>query len=239
MMNRLESQVYITEHDLEDGDLEPDEDESDTSGDENRERGNWTGKLDFILSCLSYAVGLGNVWRFPYLCYRNGGGVFLIPYATMLLFTGLPLFFMELSFGQYASRGPIEVWKAVPLMKGVGYGMFIVSCFIGVYYNMIIAWAVFYLFASFTSELPWGSCENPWNSLACSRYRSENCTLHSGVMLSNGSCYTESDVGTELFTQLNFSVYNSSSKPKMPSDEYFQYVLLSLFVRDSVIMNDY
>lgn len=48
---------------------------AESEGDENIERGNWSKKIEFVLSCLSYAVGLGNVWRFPYVCYRNGAGM--------------------------------------------------------------------------------------------------------------------------------------------------------------------
>uniref|UniRef100_K1QL48 Sodium-and chloride-dependent glycine transporter 2 n=1 Tax=Magallana gigas TaxID=29159 RepID=K1QL48_MAGGI len=91
---------------------------SDSSGDENHERGNWSRKLDFVLSCLSYAVGLGNVWRFPYVCYRNGAGAFLIPFVIMLFITGIPLVFMELSLGQYASAGVVRVWRASPIFQG-------------------------------------------------------------------------------------------------------------------------
>lgn len=88
----------------------------------------------------------------------------MIPYTIMLLFVGLPLFFMELAFGQYASEGPITIWKISPLFQGLGYAMFLMSALVGIYYNMILAWALFYLISSFTSELPWSSCYNHWNT---------------------------------------------------------------------------
>ena len=86
---------------------------------EGGEREKWGRKVEFFLSAIGYAVGLGNVWRFPYLCFVNGGGAFLIPYVIMLFLCGMPLFFMELSLGQYLSLGPVTSWAAIcPIAKG-------------------------------------------------------------------------------------------------------------------------
>ncbi|XP_072023363.1 sodium-dependent proline transporter-like [Amphiura filiformis] len=124
-------------------------------------------KLDFMLSCVGYAVGLGNIWRFPYLCYRNGGGAFLVPYLMMLCFAGLPMFILELGFGQFASRGCIGVWSISPLFKGLGYSMCFITAIVCIYYNVIICYTLFYLYASFTKNLPWSECNRAWNTENC------------------------------------------------------------------------
>ncbi|KAF1640125.1 Sodium- and chloride-dependent glycine transporter 2, partial [Eudyptes chrysocome] len=139
----------------------------DDVGDENKARGNWSSKLDFILSMVGYAVGLGNVWRFPYLAFKNGGGAFLIPYLMMLALAGIPIFFLEVSLGQFASQGPVSVWKAIPALQGCGIAMLIISVLIAIYYNIILCYTLFYLFASFVPVLPWASCNNPWNTPDC------------------------------------------------------------------------
>ncbi|PIK45210.1 amino acid transporter [Apostichopus japonicus] len=82
----------------------------------------------------------------------------------MLCFAGMPLFFLELSYGQYSSRGPISVWQSVPLLRGVGYGMVVTSGIVAVYYNVIITYCIFYMFKSMTKSLPWVGCDHEWNS---------------------------------------------------------------------------
>jgi solute carrier family 6 amino acid/orphan transporter-like 15/16/17/18/20 len=83
------------------------------------ERESWDSKLTFLLATVGYAVGLGNVWRFPYLAQKNGGGAFLIPYFVMLAVEGIPIFYLELAIGQRLRKGAIGVWNQVsPFLSG-------------------------------------------------------------------------------------------------------------------------
>ncbi|XP_049823005.1 sodium- and chloride-dependent glycine transporter 1-like isoform X2 [Aethina tumida] len=131
------------------------------------ERDKWANKTEFFLSCLGYAIGIGNVWRFPYLCYRSGGGAFLIPYFLMLFTCGIPLFFMETSLGQFASTGLLTLFKISPIFKGTGYAIIIVNFIVSTYFTTIYAYPINYLLFCFQSPLPWSDCNHPWNTEKC------------------------------------------------------------------------
>jgi len=123
------------------------------------ERMTWDSPVQFFFTVLGFCVGLGNIWRFPYLCQQNGGGAFIIPFFIMLIVVGMPLLLLELGLGQKLRVGAAGAWKKVhPSLKGVGYGSTIVAGLVGCYYNVIIAWCLFYLGSSIQFSLPWSSC---------------------------------------------------------------------------------
>ncbi|XP_016343329.1 sodium- and chloride-dependent GABA transporter 2-like isoform X6 [Sinocyclocheilus anshuiensis] len=106
-------------------------------------REKWANKTEFLLSMAGEIIGLGNVWRFPYLCYKNGGG-------------------------QYTSEGGITAWRKIcPMFEGVGVASQVIVIYLNIYYIVVLAWALFYLFNSFWSTLPWTSCDNYWNTVNC------------------------------------------------------------------------
>uniref|UniRef100_A0A915Q1W2 Transporter n=1 Tax=Setaria digitata TaxID=48799 RepID=A0A915Q1W2_9BILA len=132
---------------------------NDSTSNIGEDREGWDNKMQFLMGVISYAVGLGNIWRFPYLCQKNGGGAFLIPYCIMMFVEGTPLFLVELGIGQKLRLGPVGVWNEIhPYFGGVGVSAAIVSFLVALYYNVIITWCIYYLYRSFDINLPWSSC---------------------------------------------------------------------------------
>uniref|UniRef100_A0A7N8XT00 Transporter n=1 Tax=Mastacembelus armatus TaxID=205130 RepID=A0A7N8XT00_9TELE len=138
------------------------------SGSEVEDRGHWGSKVEFLLAVAGNVVGLGNVWRFPYLCYKNGGGAFLVPYLVFVATCGVPLFLLETTIGQYTQEGGITCWrKLCPLAEGIGHGGQLILFYSCMTYIIILSWSLFYLAFSFSSQLPWASCSNYWNTDNC------------------------------------------------------------------------
>ncbi|XP_073249355.1 sodium- and chloride-dependent GABA transporter 1-like [Porites lutea] len=157
------------------------------------EREHWGRQIEFVFACVGFAVGYGNFWRFPYMCFKNGGGAFLIPYISFLLLGGIPLFFMELSIGQILQAGPVKVWRKLsPFFSGIGFAMITVSFMVSVYYNVILAWSIYYLYNSFTSDLPWDGCHHAWNTERCYQ-------LKAGFNISNYGNTTKVSASKEFF----------------------------------------
>ncbi|XP_030854064.1 sodium- and chloride-dependent neutral and basic amino acid transporter B(0+) isoform X1 [Strongylocentrotus purpuratus] len=200
-------------------------------------RENWGGRFDFALSCLGYAVGLSNIWRFPYLCYKNGGGAFLVPYCTLLLFVCIPLIVLEFAIGQYSSSNFAKIWRALPIMRGIGYCQMMSFFVANGYYNVVISYAIYYFFASLTSHLPWVGCGHKWNTLYCSDLY-DDCLNQDGIIMSNGSCANVTLLSDEELAGYNVTVFNDTfldfsnytdpikNMRVLPSEEYWTNELL-------------
>ncbi|XP_061886134.1 sodium-dependent neutral amino acid transporter B(0)AT1-like [Entelurus aequoreus] len=129
------------------------------------DRPKWDNKAQYLLTCVGFCVGLGNVWRFPYLCQSHGGGAFMIPFLILLVLEGIPLLHLEFAIGQRLRKGNVGVWRTInPYLAGVGISALLVSFLVGMYYNTIMAWIMWYLFNSFQDPLPWSQCPLNANS---------------------------------------------------------------------------
>ncbi len=123
------------------------------------ERAVWNSKTGFLLAALGSAIGLGNIWRFPYMAYRNGGGAFLIPYLVALFVVGIPLLMLEFGLGHYYRRAfPQSLARIHPRFSWIGWwAVSFVMFGIVAYYGVVIAWCGNYLLYSVTQ--PWGTVE--------------------------------------------------------------------------------
>ena len=111
------------------------------------DRPEYANNLELLLTLVGYAVGLGNIWRFPYLAYTYGGGAFLVPYFISLALLGLPLFILEMGLGQMFRQGTLGVWSklALPKLQGVGLAATVCTFLVMLYYNVILAWTIYYI----------------------------------------------------------------------------------------------
>ncbi len=118
-------------------------------------RGLFSSRRVFILAAIGSAVGLGNIWRFPYVAYENGGGAFILPYLVALLTAGIPFLLMDYALGhRYRGSAPLSFARMLRRAEGIGWWQVGICFMIAVYYAAVVAWALRYTFFSVTKA--WG-----------------------------------------------------------------------------------
>jgi SNF family Na+-dependent transporter len=146
----------------------------------NAPRQRWAGSTTFILAAIGSAIGLGNFWRFPYLTFKWGGGIWFIPYLIALMLLGLPMMLLELSLGQLFQRGDIGVFRGIhPRLYGVGLASVFSAFAINIFYTYLIAIAGCYLFVGITHPTL------PWSIQRTKDYQDTMCVDH---IVTEGEC---------------------------------------------------
>ncbi|GAB2509817.1 NSS family neurotransmitter:Na+ symporter [Paramicrobacterium agarici] len=120
-----------------------------------RTRETFSGRNAFIFAAIGSAVGLGNIWRFPYVAYDNGGGAFIVPYLIALVTAGIPLLFLDYAIGhKFRGSPPMAFRRLHKKAEMFGWWQVLICFVIAVYYAVIIAWAACYTWFSVTKA--WG-----------------------------------------------------------------------------------
>ncbi|KAJ8261723.1 hypothetical protein GJAV_G00157650 [Gymnothorax javanicus] len=173
-------------------------------------RGQWANKTEFRLTMVAAVLGLGSIWRFPYLFHNGGGGAFLLPYLVCVIFCGMPMFFLETAVGQYTGEGPYTAWRKIcPIFQGIGIASQVMVLYQSVAGFHILVLALFYLFNSLKNPLPWTTCDHSWNT--------ENCGKGSNVRADVVPLYNFNN------TFANFNASGPEWDPfgiKLPEEEY-------------------
>ena len=120
------------------------------------QREHWLSRKAFILAAIGSAIGLGNIWRFPFKCYENGGGAFLVAYLVAMVTAGVPLLIMELSLGhRFKIAAPLSFSKINKKFEWIGWWAILVGFTILCYYAVVMAWGLNYSVFSFAKS--WGA----------------------------------------------------------------------------------
>ncbi|XP_071052118.1 sodium-dependent nutrient amino acid transporter 1-like isoform X2 [Onthophagus taurus] len=187
------SELRVIENNDCNGNITIDGDEKKKDDVEAPSRDTWGKGVEFLMSCIAMSVGLGNIWRFPFTAYQNGGGAFLIPYLIVLLLVGRPMYYLEMCLGQFTSFGNVRTfYKMAPILKGIGYGQMLGSMAVATYYCSLVALTLFYLINSFTSDLPWSKCREEWQEHLSNQ--GINCIPSNGNVTANESAKSSSEL---------------------------------------------
>ena len=119
-------------------------------------REQWNSKTGFILAAIGSAVGLGNLWRFPYIAATNGGGAFIFPYLFAIVTAGIPILILEYTMGKtYRSGAPGVFARISRKFEWLGWLQAMTAFLIAIYYFAIVVWVLSYIGFSFGSQ--WGT----------------------------------------------------------------------------------
>lgn len=120
------------------------------------EKTQWNSRWAFLLAMIGAAVGLGNIWRFSYVVYSNGGGTFFIPYLIAIAILGIPFLILEYGIGYRSRESLTQIMKKInPKLEYVSWILILFVFIVVIYYMVIVSWDLVYLGSSFT--FPWGN----------------------------------------------------------------------------------